>query len=162
TVAIPAGNSANSFTITTSPVVVGTTVRVDATAGGVTKSQFINVGPDPNAPPLLSSVTLAAASVSGGTSVAGTVLLSGAAPARARGVPGTLAPSNRVAKPHPLARVPAGPTSASFTVPPRAVSTNAPVTITASFGATARTASLTVLAGAAPPPPAPGTPGTPS
>src|SRR5207244_6646882 len=41
TVSIPAGNSANSFTITTSPVVIGATVRIDATAGGVTKSQFI-------------------------------------------------------------------------------------------------------------------------
>src|SRR5262249_25312287 len=160
TVAIPAGNSANSFTITTSPVVVGTTVRVDATAGGVTKSQFINVGPDPNAPPLLSSVTLAAASVTGGTSVAGTVLLSGAAPAG--GVSVTLATSNLVAKPQPVVLVPAGSSSASFTVTTSAVSTNTPVTITASFGATARTASLTVLAGAAPPPPAPGTPGTPS
>src|SRR5207249_3671394 len=58
TVSIPAGNSANSFTITTSPVVIGATVRINATAGGVTRSAFINLGPDPNAPPLLASVTL--------------------------------------------------------------------------------------------------------
>src|SRR5262245_18699297 len=57
TVSIAAGNSANSFTITSSPVSLGTTVEVDATAGGVTKSVFINVAPDPNAPPLLSAVT---------------------------------------------------------------------------------------------------------
>src|SRR5206468_8552271 len=79
-VPIPAGNSAASFTITTSPVLVGATVRVDATAGGVTRSQFINLGPDPNAAPLLSSVTLASASVTGGNSVSGTVFLSSPAP----------------------------------------------------------------------------------
>src|SRR5205807_10620835 len=62
-------------------VVVGTTVRIDATAGGVTRSQFLNLAPDPNAPPLLSSVTLAAASVVGGNSVSGTVFLSSPAPA---------------------------------------------------------------------------------
>jgi len=154
-VSIAAGNSANSFTITTSPVVVATTVRVDATAGGVTKTQFINVGPDPNAPPLLSSVTLAAASVTGGSSVGGTVLLSSAAPPG--GVSVTLATSNLVAKPQPVVLVPAGSSAASFTVTTSAVSTSTPVTITAAFGGTARTASLTVLAAA---PPA--TPGTPS
>src|SRR5437667_2232366 len=165
TVPIPAGNSAASFTITTSPVLVGATVQVDATAGGVTRSQFINLGPDPNAAPLLSSVTLASASVTGGSSVSGTVFLS--SPAPTGGVTVTIATSNLVARPQPIATVLAGQSSASFTVTTSAVTANTPVTITASFGATARSASLTVLAGAAPPPPPPppppsGTPGTPS
>jgi len=162
TVPIPAGNSAASFTITTNPVLVGATVQVDATAGGVTRSQFINLGPDPNAAPLLSSVTLASASVTGGSSVSGTVFLS--SPAPTGGVTVTIATSNLVAQPQPIATVLAGQSSASFTVTTSAVTANTPVTITASFGATARSASLTVLAGAAPPPPPPpsGTPGTPS
>src|SRR5437667_12719476 len=165
TVPIPAGNSAASFTITTSPVLVGATVQVDATAGSVTRSQFINLGPDPNAAPLLSSVTLASASVTGGSSVSGTVFLS--SPAPTGGVTVTIATSNLVARPQPIATVLAGQSSASFTVTTSAVTANTPVTITASFGATARSASLTVLAGAAPPPPPPppppsGTPGTPS
>ena len=155
TVAIPAGNSANSFTITTSRVLVGTTVRIDATAGGVTRSQFLNLAPDPNAPPLLSSVTLAAASVVGGNSVSGTVFLS--SPAPAGGVSVTLSTSSLIARPQPVVTVPAGSSSASFTVATSTVTANTPVTITASFDVS-RSASLTVLRSAAPPP----TPGTPS
>src|SRR5438874_294969 len=131
TVAIPAGNSANSFTITTSRVLVGTTVRIDATAGGVTRSQFLNLAPDPNAPPLLSSVTLAAASVVGGNSVSGTVFLS--SPAPAGGVSVTLSTSSLIARPQPVVTVPAGSSSASFTVATSTVTANTPVTITASF-----------------------------
>jgi len=156
TVAIAAGNSSNSFTITSSPVAIATTVQVDATAGGVTKSAFINVAPDPNAPPLLASVTLAAASVVGGNSVSGTVFLNGTAPAG--GVSVTLSTSNLVARPQPVVTVPAGAGSAGFTVTTSAVTANSPVTITASFGAASRSASLTVTRNAAPPP----TPGTPS
>src|SRR5205809_1646220 len=122
TVSIPAGNSANSFTITTSPVVIGATVRINATAGGVTRSAFINLGPDPNAPPLLASVTLAAVSVTGGNSVSGTVFLNGTAPAG--GVSVTLSTSNLSARPQPVVTVPAGQGSASFTVTTSPVSAN--------------------------------------
>ena len=159
TVSIPAGNSANSFTITTSPVAIGGTVRIDATAGGVTRSAFIDLAPDPNAPPLLASVTLAAASVTGGNSVSGTVFLNGTAPAG--GVSVTLSTSNLSARPQPVVTVPAGQGSASFTVTTSPVSTNTLVTITAFLGNATRSASLTVLPGAAPPP-TPGTLGTPS
>src|SRR5438093_1147789 len=99
------------------------------------------------------------ASVTGGSSVSGTVFLS--SPAPTGGVTVTIATSNLVAQPQPIATVLAGQSSASFTVTTSAVTANTPVTITASFGATARSASLTVLAGAAPPPPPSGTPGTP-
>src|SRR5262249_10999577 len=126
TVSIPAGNSANSFTITTSPVAIGTTVSVNATVGGVTKTVFINVAPDPNAPPLLSSVTLASATVVGGNSVSGTVFLSGPAPAG--GVTVTLSTSNLVAQPQPIVTVPAGLSSATFTMTTSTVTANTPVT----------------------------------
>src|SRR5262245_11865636 len=160
TVSIAAGNSSNSFNITTSPVSVATTARVDATAGGVTRSQFINLGPDPNAPPLLSSVSMAAPSVTGGSSITGTVFLS--APAPAGGVTVTLSTSNLVAKPQPIVTVPAGATSATFTVTTSTVTANTPITITAIFFPAQPTTTFTVLAGAAPPPPGTGTPGTPS
>jgi len=156
TVSIAAGNSANSFTVTSSRVSLGTTVEVDATAGGVTKSVFINVAPDPNAPPLLSSVTLAAPTVVGGNSVSGTVLLSGPAPAGGASV--TLSTSNLVAKPPPVVNVPAGATSAGFTVTTSTVTANTPVTITAILGSVSKSVALTVTRSAAPPP----TPGTPS
>src|SRR5262249_2950085 len=128
TVSVPAGNSANSFTITSSSVSLGTTVEVDATAGGVTKSVFINVAPDPNAPPLLSAVTLASPTVVGGNSVSGTVLLSGPAPAGGASV--TLSTSNLVAKPQPVVNVPAGATAAGFAVTTSALTAKTPGTVT--------------------------------
>src|SRR5262249_48125238 len=143
------------FTITTSPVFVGGTVRVDASAGGVTRSVFLNLAPDPTAPPLLSSVTLASASVVGGNSVSGAVFLRTAAPAG--GVSVTLGPSNLIARPQAVGPVPAGATSAGFTVTTSTVTADTAVTITASFDTT-RSVGLTVLRSAAPPP----TPGTPS
>src|SRR5215813_4424610 len=152
-VSIPAGNSASSFTITTSPVTIGRTVSVTASAGGVSRTVFLNLAPDPNAPPLLSSVALASASVTGGNGVSGSVFLS--SPAPAGGVTVTLSTSNLVARPPPIVAVPAGLTSAGFTVTTSTVTNNTPVTITAILGSTTRTASLTVLAGAAPPPPPP-------
>src|SRR5262249_16875724 len=67
---------------------------------------------------------------------------------------------NLIARPQPIVTVPAGQTSATFTVTTSAVTANTPVTITAQFGNAAPAASLTVLAGAAPPPT--GAPGTPT
>src|SRR5262245_2173440 len=113
TVSIAAGNSANSFTITTTPVTLPISANITATAGGVTKSFFINLGPDPNAPPLLQSVTLNPTSVSGGASGTGTVLLS--SPAAAGGASVTLATSNlSVASVPGVVTVPAGQISATL------------------------------------------------
>ena len=93
TVTIPEGNSATSFAIGTSTVIgLPTGGNVFATAGGVTKSIFVNVSADPNAPPLLQSMTITPASVRGGTNATGTVFLS--APAPAGGISVTLATSN--------------------------------------------------------------------
>ncbi len=92
-VTIPEGNSATSFTIGTSAVSgLPTGGNIFATAGGVTKSIFVNVSPDPNAPPLLQSMTITPTSVRGGTNATGTVFLS--APAPAGGISVTLATSN--------------------------------------------------------------------
>src|SRR5262249_14353463 len=122
-VSIAAGNSADSFTINTSPVSTGASVRIDASAGGGTKSAFINLGPDPNAPPALQSVTLSVSGVTGGNSVPGTVFLNANAPAGGASV--TLATSNASAALPPLAvTVPAGQGFASFTVTTFPVSTN--------------------------------------
>jgi hypothetical protein len=151
TVTIPAGNSATSFAVGTSTVTgLPTGGNVFATAGGVTKSIFVNVSPDPNAPPLLQSVSITPPSVAGGTSATGTVTLSAPAPANSASI--TLATSNASAAQVPgVVNVPAGQTSANFSVTTFAVSANTTVTITAFFDTT-RSASLTVTSGAAPPP----------
>jgi hypothetical protein len=150
-VTIPEGNSATSFTIGTSRVTgLPTGGNVFATAGGVTKSIFVNVSADPNAPPLLQSMTISPTSVRGGTNATGTVFLSASAPAG--GISVTLATSNANAARVPgVVNVPAGQTSADFTVTTFAVGNNTVVTITAFFDTTV-SANLTVTSG---PPPSP-------
>src|SRR4029077_7392619 len=126
---------------------------------GVTKSIFVNVSADPNAPPLLQSMTITPASVRGGTNATGTVFLS--APAPAGGISVTLATSNaNVARAPGIVSVPGGQRSPSFTITTFAVGNNTSVTITAFFDTTV-SASLTVTAGA-PPPPSPTPPASPS
>jgi hypothetical protein len=150
-VAIAGGNSTNTFTIGTSPVSgLATGGNVFASAGGVTKSIFVNVAPNPNAPPLLQSVSITPTSVAGGTSATGTVTLS--APAPANGASITLSTSNASAAQVPgVVNVPAGQTSANFSVTTFAVTANTAVTITAFFDTT-QSASLTVTPGSAPTP----------
>jgi hypothetical protein len=135
-VTIPQGNSATSFTIGTSSVTgLPTGGNVFASAGSVTKSIFVNVSADPNAPPLLQSMAITPASVPGGTNATGTVFLS--SPAPAGGISVTLATSNANAARVPgIVNVPAGQTSASFTVTTFAVGNNTLVTITAFFDTT--------------------------
>jgi hypothetical protein len=155
-VAIAQGNSTNSFGIATSAVTgLPTGGNVFATADGVTKSIFVNVSPDPNAPPLLQSMTISPTTVPGGTSATGTVFLSSPAPAGGMSV--TLATSNfSVATVPGIVNVPGGQTSASFTVTTFAVGNNTSVTITA-FLDTTTSANLTVTAGAPPSPTPPQT-----
>jgi hypothetical protein len=151
TVTIPGGNSASSFAIGTSRVTgLPTGGNVFATAGDVTKSIFVNVSADPNAPPLLQSMTISPSSVSGGTNSTGTVFLS--SPAPAGGISVTLATSNANAARAPgVVNVPAGQTSANFTITTFAVGNNTAVTITAFFDTTV-SANLIVTSG---PPPSP-------
>jgi len=161
TVTIPEGNSATSFAIGTSRVTgLPTGGNVFASAGGVTKSIFVNVSPDPNAPPLLQSMTITPSSVSGGTNATGTVFLS--SPAPAGGISVTLSTSNRAVATVPgIVSVPGGQTSANFTVTTFAVANNTAVTITA-FYDTTTSASLTVTAGAPPSPTPPVSPTPPT
>ena len=154
TVSIAEGNSTNSFTITTSPVSgLPTGGNIFASAGGVTKSIFVNVSADPNAPPLLQSMTISPASVNGGSTATGTVFLS--SPSPSGGINVTLSTSNSAAARVPgIVNVPGGQTSATFPVTTFAVSTDTSVTITA-FYDTTRSASLTVTHGAPTPTPTP-------
>jgi hypothetical protein len=92
----------------------------------------------------ISSVTLNPSSVAGGSSSTGTVTLSGPAPAGGAAV--TLLSSNTGAAQVPVSvAVAANATTATFTVTTSAISSNASVTISATYGSTT-TASLTVTA----------------
>jgi hypothetical protein len=142
-VSIAAGNSAASFAVGTSTVSgLATGGNIFASAGGVTKSIFVNVAPDPNAPQLLQLMSITPASVTGGTNATGTVFLS--APAPAGGISITLSTNNASAARAPgIVTVPGGQTSASFTITTFAVTANTTVTITA-FYDTTTSAQLTV------------------
>lgn len=146
---IAAGNSANSFAITTSSVPIETSVRIDATLGGVTKSIFVNVEPNLDDQPLLESLTVTPDSVPGGTNAAGTVMLS--APAPAGGIFITLATSNfAVAQVPAVVFVAGGQTTANFTVTTFVVSNDTAVTITGFYGSGVQSDTLTVTKGSAP------------
>ncbi|MCL6535801.1 MAG: S8 family peptidase [Armatimonadetes bacterium] len=93
--------------------------------------------------PSLNSLSLNPTSVVGGNSSTGTVTLT--APAPSGGFVVNLSSSNtNIATVPSTVTVPAGATSANFTVSTRAVSSATSVTITASAGSVSRTATLTV------------------
>jgi thermitase len=93
--------------------------------------------------PSLDTLSLNPTSVVGGNSVTGTVTLTAAAPSG--GFVVNLSSSNSsVASVPSSVTVPAGATSANFTVSTTAVSASTNVTITASAGGVSRTATLTV------------------
>jgi hypothetical protein len=108
--------------------------------------------PPPPGPASLSTLTLSPSSVTGGNSSQGTVTLTAAAPSGGAVV--ALSSSNTGAATVPASvTVPAGATSAGFTVTTRTVTASTVVTVSASYNGVTRTASLTVNPAAAPPPP---------
>ena len=102
----------------------------------------------PPQPAALSSLSLSPTGVTGGNSSTGTVTLTSAAPAGGASV--ALSSSNTAAATVPASvTVPAGSTSATFTVSTSSVSSNTSSTISASYGGVSRTAILAVNAPAA-------------
>jgi photosystem II stability/assembly factor-like uncharacterized protein len=136
-VAVAAGGTSATFTISTNPVNTSAAVTISGTYGGVTRAAVLTVNP-----PTPSSVNLNPTSVTGGASSIGTVVLSGPAPGR--GVAVALSSSDpAIAAVPPSVTVAAGETSATFTIstPPCASGT---ATISASFGGVSRSVALTV------------------
>lgn len=139
-VTIAAGSTTSpAFTITTSPVASDTPVTISASYGSGTKSDTLTV----NAP-VLSSLKLSPATVTGGRSTTNNkVTLNGAAPSGGAEVLLTSGDSS-VASPPVSVIVPAGSTSADFTITTTVVSSSTVVSITASFGGVTKSANLTV------------------
>ena len=142
---IAAGNSAASFTITTSSVSSFSSAPISAQSGSVTKTEWITVFPDPNAGTALDTLTTNPSSVTGGTSISATLVLTGSAPSGGAVV--TLSSSNPAAAQVPASvTVPAGQTFRTFTVTTSTVAAATPVTITATYRGSSRSATVTVLA----------------
>jgi Domain of unknown function (DUF4082)/Putative Ig domain/Bacterial Ig domain len=143
-VTVFAGGTSATFTVSTSAVAAVTPVAISASYGGVTQTALLTVGP-----PSLSSFAVNPTSVIGGTqSSTGTVTLSGPAPVGGAQV--TLSSNNGAASVSSSVIVPAGATSATFTVSTSVVAMVTPVAISASYGGVTQTATLTVT-----PPPLP-------
>lgn len=142
-VTIPAGQNTATATITTGSVTTARTVTISAAYQGFTQSVAITVNPQPVA--ALSSVTVSPSTVTGGTSVQGTVTLT--APAGFGGLIVQLSssvPSITLLVPSPLA-IPQGSTTGRFTITTTSVIGGAKsVTITATAGGVSKTAVLII------------------
>jgi hypothetical protein len=139
-VTVPAGATTATFTLSTSAVATSTTVNISASFGGGTQTATLTV-----LPPVVSSLTLNPTSVAGGPlgTSTGTVTLNGPAPAGGAHV--VLSSSNAAASvPANGVTVPAGATSATFTVTTNVVIGSTSVTISASYNSTTQSATLTV------------------
>jgi len=138
-VVVAAGSTSTTFTVTTSAVVTVNTANITATYGG-NASAVLTVNPTAS----VSAVSLNPTSVVGGNNSTGTVRLNVAAPTGGASV--TLASSNTTGATVPgSVTVPAGSTSATFTVTTPGVSATATSVISATLGGTA-SATVTVTA----------------
>jgi hypothetical protein len=132
------GSENAMFNVSTSPLSTSTSVILSASYNGVTQTASLTVTSS-----ILTSLTLSPSSVTGGSSAIGTVTLG--APAPSGGTVVSLSSSNMgVAAVPGNVTIAAGATYANFTVTTQAVSTPTSVTISASFGGSIQTVSLTV------------------
>ena len=131
-VTVPAGSTSANFTITTSPVSTNTNVTISGT-NGTTHTTTLTV-----TSVALSSVTKNPSTVVGGSNSTGTATLNGIAPIGGAVV--TLQSSNTAAAQVPASvTIPAGLTSATFTITTNPVSANTSVSISGTYGVTQST-----------------------
>lgn len=113
-VTVPTGAELASFTVTTSSVTTSQSALIRATHGTATRAFTLAVTPAA-AGPAVTSVTLSESTVIGGTPVNGTVRLESAAPSGGT-VVALSSDNTAVATVPPSVTVPAGQTTATFTV----------------------------------------------
>src|SRR3954471_12609536 len=137
TVFIPAGGTGASFPISTSSVTDATRVRIDSGYGAENyhaSSLWLTVAtPGTPTPAALGSLALTSASIAGGATTTGTVTLTGPAPAGGATIRLSGSMEGQVVTP-PNVTVPAGSTSATFTITAPPVPATFYVLIQASLG----------------------------
>jgi hypothetical protein len=143
-VIVPQGQTSATFPVNVAQVTTTTTVQISATFDNVTRSGTLTINPPGGGGPTLSAVSLNPTSVVGGSSSTGTVTLSGAAPTGGLAV--SLSDNSTAASTPSSVTVPAGATSATFTVSTVSVATTTIATLTATASSTSRTADLTITA----------------
>ncbi|HET9858881.1 MAG TPA: hypothetical protein VFQ19_03805 [Nocardioidaceae bacterium] len=142
-ITVPQGFRATTVTISTSEVSSPSTATISATYGGVTRSDSLTVNPAPAGTVSLSTFT-APETMTAGDTAQGVVTLTGPAPSGGATV--SLFSSNTgIVRVPPSVLVPAGDTSASFTVTAANAST-ASATVTAGYGGVQRSVTIRVTA----------------
>ena len=139
-VTIPGGATSADFTVTTFPADT-TTVQLSAALDNVFQFDAITVS-RPAPAPSLSAVTVNPTSVAGGNSSTGTVALTGPAPSG--GVVVSLSDNSSATSVPASITVPAGSTSANFTITTTSVTASTSAAISGVFGGVTRTATLAV------------------
>jgi trimeric autotransporter adhesin len=143
-VTIPAGQSTETFSVSTSPASSPTTATITASsANAVSATLAVSGAPSDTGGTLgsISSLSISPSSVSGGQGATGTVTL--ASPAATGGVPVSLSSSNAAVTVPASVVIPAGQSMGTFSVSTSAVSSPVTATVTASSANTA-SAMLTV------------------
>jgi len=143
TITMPGNIAWTQFQMQAGQVVSPTPVTLTATLNGGTASvQFVVQ------PPALKSLSVTPISISGGVQAGGIVMLTGQAPAGGAVV--SLSSNSPAASPPSTVTVPPGSFSASFSVPTSNVTTNTPVTISASWNGVTVQSPITVIPGPVP------------
>jgi hypothetical protein len=136
---IPAGVSSATFQISTAAVASATSVTISGTLAGVAQSATLNLV----APYSLAGFSINPASQYGMFTAQGTVTMSG--PADSAAVVTLTSANPALASVPASVTVPAGATSASFTIVLQPVAANTVVPITASIGGVSQSAVVTIL-----------------
>ncbi len=147
TINIAAGAQSQTITAMTSTVTANTAVTITASFGGVSKSVTVTLLPVPP-PGQLSSLGMFPNTVTGGSSTIGIIGLTN--PAAAGGYTVTLSTNNPIATVPATFTVPAGDTTASFTVTTATVTQSTGLTVFAQAGTLSALAPLTVNPAAPP------------
>lgn len=135
---VSAGTTSKTFSVTTKAVAASTPVTISATYKGSTANAVLTVNPA-----MLTSFSVSPSTVLGGNTSKGTVALNGKAPASGALV--TLTSANAAATVPANVLIPAGSTSATFTINTTPVTaTQGPFNISAFYQGVTRKARLTV------------------
>jgi len=140
TVTVAAGQTSATFTVTTFAVSGTVNATITATHASVSQSAVLTIDA-----PVLNGLSLNPTTVTGGSSSTGTVTLNGPAPAG--GLVVSLSSSSADATVPTSVTVPAGKTSASFTITTITYPGLVKATITARMGSVSEKAVLTIDAG---------------
>ncbi|HEY1756096.1 MAG TPA: Ig-like domain-containing protein [Bryobacteraceae bacterium] len=143
-VTIGSGLNSASFAVTTGAVSIIESATITATLGASTETALLTISPA-GAVSGLQNLTLSGTSITGGTGVTGTVILS--SPASAGGTLVTLLSSNPSVQVPPTLTIASGMNSGVFAITTSVVAATQTATLTASLGGSSVTAVLTVFPG---------------